>query len=376
MSDYQAVEAIRRIADLDEPAREVAIEDYSRAMRTTYRILARQFCIQRKLNPARHVEDLTQIIATKDYELVLEAIDKPDSLDGVRNWVGLLKAKCRNLVDKFADTPSGAAQLTGMTPLARRRRELAKTRHTMALGGVTDASDEEVVRATNERLRERYKDPAQSSMICSVSDFYLTIQPLEVVGEPSDPTGLSTLLDSTEGAVVVAEAIEQATAESEKYGVVLDSYFGGLFSDGGTGRIPTNSEVAKMTGLRTRECLAFKARGIDLMRAILDDRFGVSDADWHDELATALDAGSAVEAITAAIERARDSSEEFGTVLAIYFSDVLRRGRRGRILDHTDVASRSGVPEGECLEYKTKGIALMRDVIAGEVANPRTGTDG
>lgn len=278
----EVVTAITRIAD--ENRRNIAIEDYARSMHTTYGVVARQFCRKFNLNFGRHVEDVAQIIATKDYELILAAVEDPSTVEGIRDWVGMLRAKCRNDVQKHVDTPSGAGELGGATMLNRRRREISATRQKLYQAGRVDVTDEEVVAETNARIAQSYKNPAKNGLVCSVDDLYLTVSSLEVVTDQSTDSDIGGLLHSTEAHVIVADAIEQASVESETYGVVLDTYFGQLFTNGSAGEVLEDKAVSSITGLSVRECAAYKRKGLELMRGMLMGRYGIDEDTWNGEV--------------------------------------------------------------------------------------------
>lgn len=282
MSDrYDPVkEAVVTIVSLDTDAQTVAIEDYSRSARETYRQIAFHMCRTNNLPANRHLDDVIQIVATRDYELILEAIEDPTIFDRINRWTGYLHDESRNAVKSYVDTTAGAAPMTGMTNLNRRRRLLSSMRQSMIMDGHDSPTDTEVVEATNERLYRTRRDPAKSGLICTVDDFYLTVSPLEVVPDVATSGDLDSVIHSTEGAQIVAKAIEEATTESETFGVVLDCYFGELFGDGATGQIPQTADVAEMTGLTSRECSRLKRNGLIVMQRLMRDHYGITSEDW------------------------------------------------------------------------------------------------
>ncbi|GAA1937206.1 hypothetical protein GCM10009689_17150 [Brevibacterium antiquum] len=271
---------ISSIVSLDDDARTVAIEDYSRSARETYRQIAFHLCRTNNLPPNRHLDDLIQIVATRDYELILKAVEDPTIFDRINRWTGYLRNESRNAVKTYKDTTAGEAPMSGMTTLNRRRRLLASMRQSLATDGFENATDIEVVDATNEHLRKTQKNPEKSGLICSVDDFYLTVSPLEVVPDVSTSGDLDSVIHSTEGAFIVAKAIEEATTESETFGVVLDCYFGELFGDGATGQIPQTADVAEMTGLTSRDCSRLKRNGLTMMQRLMRDHYGITSEDW------------------------------------------------------------------------------------------------
>lgn len=147
------------IVSLDDDARIVAIEDYSRSARETYRQIAFHLCRTNNLPPNRHLDDLIQIVATRDYELILKAVEDPTIFDRINRWTGYLRNESRNAVMTYKDTTAGAAPMTGMTNLNRRRRLLSSMRQSMIMDGHDSPTDTEVVEATNERLYRTRKDP-------------------------------------------------------------------------------------------------------------------------------------------------------------------------------------------------------------------------
>lgn len=246
-------DAVRAILSISDPAtRDLAVENFLRDRRQTHLVMARTLLRKYGANPARFLEDALSIVAEQDYLLLTSVIDDPELLDGITNWSGYVSGRCRNPIRAFLDSGAGAAPMSGMSSVLRRRRAMEVTRRRLLEISQTDQpTDAQIVEVTNSRMRATRSNAERQGMICTLSDLYIQPSPLQILENDSVCAPQEDfLLHSSEGPVIVEAIIDEVSQQDEQLGVIADAWLGDLYGPDPSEQVRTVYEIAALLNLR------------------------------------------------------------------------------------------------------------------------------
>lgn len=275
---YPERDALEEIIAASGRDRARKLDDFARAKGREMKSLALQLCRVSGLDPMTHGDDAFGIVATQLTILCNSLIKDPTRLDKITAFNGYLYHHTKAAMKTYADGAQSGENPSGTTSLARRKRELARTHAALRAEMNAEPTPEQIVEATNARMRAKRSDAARQGMISTLEDL--------------DPVGTVPLLPEENDAPVwmhsdaplaphearqfLRAAIARAMEVDERLAKVLSAWLGSVFDPAIAAPRPV-SEVAAIVGLRIPQTAELIAAGQDLCAAVLLERFGVSD---------------------------------------------------------------------------------------------------
>lgn len=260
-------------------ARARLIDDFCRAKLETFRSIGSLLCRKAGMDVLRHADEVTQIVAMECVKMIHEIIADPDRLAReVTSWNGRLHTRAKPAVRSYADGAASGLAASGTTALARRQREMNRTRQALRAELEREPSDVEVVETTNDRMRRLRKDPARQSMICTVED----LKPTDMVALHDDDDDEKVYEDETpalaphEGRRMVTLLARNVEADDPVLAAVVLAWLGGVY-DPEVGAPREVHEVAAHVHITSGQAAEYIARAQSLAVTFLADRFGIQD---------------------------------------------------------------------------------------------------
>ena len=271
---------IDAILAADGKAREYLVDDFARAKLTTYRRIAVALCRKAGLDPVRHGDEATQIVAMECNRMLTEVIAEPARLAReVTSWDGRLYTRAKPKLRSYGDGAASGQSASGTTALARRQRELTRTRVALRAELEREPSDVEIVDGTNERMRRLRKDPARQSMISTVEDLRpVGVVPLLETDQESNFEDETPALAPHEGRRVVTLLHEAAVEIDPVLANVVVAWLGGVY-DPSVGAPRELEDVAAHVHITRARAAQYIAQAQSLAVTVLSQRFGI----WGDQ---------------------------------------------------------------------------------------------
>lgn len=229
--------------------RQYLLDDFMRSKLKVFRSIAFTLCRKASMDIVRHLDEATAIVATECVIWMNEILVDPARLDQVTSFDGKLWLRCRPVFKSYCDGAAGGVNASGAVALARRKREMGRTREALRSAFDREPTNPEIVEATNVKMRAVRKDPDRQGMICSVDDLrtdpvaYALVNQNDVADSSDDP-----LLASHEASRTIASVIRVAEQTSVILGQVARCWIGDLYNPA-VQTIRTPTQIAGELGM-------------------------------------------------------------------------------------------------------------------------------
>lgn len=163
------VEQIRAIAATpDRAAREGAITAFISARYPALRRQARRLCSVNAVPASTYLDDVLQIVLEAAWRLLRSLAEDPAQIESLPSFEQRVWVTARPLVRSELDKAKSPA--SGMVSVQRRAREVRRTQLEMMSRGHSAPTVEEVITATNDRLRALRADAARQGLLVTAAD--------------------------------------------------------------------------------------------------------------------------------------------------------------------------------------------------------------
>ena len=210
--------------------RQHLLDDFMRAKLKVFRSVAMKLCRTNSMDLNRHLDEATSIVGAECVVMMNEIIADPTRLQQITSFNGKLWLRCRPVFRSYCDSASGGVNASGAVALARRMREMGRMREALRATFDREPTNEEIVEATNTKMRATRKDPARQSMICSVDDLRTDPVAYSLVGDVTNDPSNDSLLASHEAAKTITSVIRLAEQTSPTLGLVARVWIGDLYN--------------------------------------------------------------------------------------------------------------------------------------------------
>ena len=243
------------------------INDFMASKMTVFDGIARHLCRKSSLDPLRHSDDVSSIVKIYCLEFLHAVLEDPSKMMKVTSFDGYISVQSRPRVRTYADSAASGDRPSGAVALARRQRELAKTRAALRSELDREPTDVEIVQTTNDRMRRLRKDAERQSMISTVADLQ-AVATVPLYEQDNDiPYEMEDgVLGPGEAKRLIEAVVAKAHVLNPKLAQVIDTWLSGLYDPVVAGPRDVN-DVAQMTGLTP----AATSQMIDAARTLAAD---------------------------------------------------------------------------------------------------------
>lgn len=256
--------------------RQHLLDDFMRSKLKVFRSIGLKLCRTASMDIARHADEATSIVAAEAVVMLNELIADPARLDQLQSFDGKLWVRCRPLFRTYADSAAGGKNASGAVALARRQRELGRMRDALRAQFDREPTHQEILEATNAKMRATRKDPERQSVLCTIDD--LRADPVayalldhDVAGVEHDP-----LLASHEAARTITAVIRVAAQTSYSLGLVARAWIGDLYNPA-VQAVRTPSEIAALLGMQPPAVSRHLAQLRVVARSYLADMLSITE---------------------------------------------------------------------------------------------------
>lgn len=236
---------ILEIVNSSGRTRQHLLDDFMRAKLKVCRSIALKLCRTNSMDITRHLDEATSIVAAECVAWLNELIAHPEALSQISSFDGKLWLRCRPVFRSYCDGAAGGVNASGAVALQRRMREMGRMREALRAQLDREPTNQEIVDATNAKIRATRKDPERQSMVCSVDDLRsdpvtYSLTDHDVAASSADP-----LLAPHEASGTVAAVIRVAVGHSEVLGKIAKAWIGDLYNPA-VQAIRTPAQIAEM----------------------------------------------------------------------------------------------------------------------------------
>lgn len=229
-------------------ARQHLLDDFMRAKVKVFRSIAMKLCRTNSMDITRHLDEAASIVAAECVSWMNELMAHPERLDQISSFDGKLWLRCRPVFRSYCDGAAGGVNASGAVALQRRMREMGRMREALRAQYDREPTNQEIVDATNSKMRATRKDPERQSMICSVEDLRTDPVTYSIGDHDIAADSAESLLAPHEANGTVAAVIKLAYGHSESLGVVAKAWIGDLYNPA-VQTIRTPAQIAEILGM-------------------------------------------------------------------------------------------------------------------------------
>lgn len=230
-------------------ARQYLLDDFMRSKLGVFRSLAHKLCRTNSMDINRHLDEATSIVAAECVVMVNEILAKPARLDQITSsFDGVLWLRCRPVFRSYCDSAVGGVNASGAVALSRRMRQMGRMREALRSSFDREPTNEEIVEATNVKMREARKDPKRQSMICTMGDLRTDPVAYSLADHDIADWGTESLLAPHEASRTINAIIKVAEQTSDDLGLVARAWCGDLYNPAVLA-IRTPAQIAELLGL-------------------------------------------------------------------------------------------------------------------------------
>lgn len=165
-STFERVRAI--LAETNAAAQQRAIEQLIVDYTPLFRRQARRLCSANSVPAATYLDDVLQLVLESAWQVLRGLVEDPSRLDDLVSVEARVYVVARPLVRSELDKAKSPA--SGMVSVQRRAREVRRTQLEMMSRGHSAPTVEEVITATNDRLRALRADAARQGLLVTAAD--------------------------------------------------------------------------------------------------------------------------------------------------------------------------------------------------------------
>lgn len=229
--------------------RQRLIDDFMRSKLQAFRSIGLKLCRIASMDVRRHADEASSIVAAEAVVMLNELINHPERLARLQNFDYILFTRARAPFRTYSDGAAGGVNASGAVALARRMREMGRTREALRAELDREPTNGEIVEATNARMIATRKDPKRQSMLCSVEDLQSDPVAYSLCDQDIAQREEDSLLAPHEAGVLIAKVIAVATGTSPVLGRVATAWLGDLYNPK-VATIRTVSQVASLLDMK------------------------------------------------------------------------------------------------------------------------------
>lgn len=279
--DYQSlVSAI--VAAEEGYERDSLIQDLFTEARRDFALMAARFCRLFRVDRNTWADECLSIIHEIAFLMIQEAIADPKFADKIQRFLGLVQYRSKSRIAQFFESSAGTNPASGMNSMRRRRTELEKDRARMAAELGREPSRQEVVDATNERMRRQRKDAERQGMIASVADFDLhytedIVDHHDRAAEDDNESG--KYLDRVDIQNALSKTVRLAFEVGHELGTVAQAWAFPMLSDINLD-LATNQIIVEQTGMPIGKVRELRTQVDQLLIGVLGADHGINREKW------------------------------------------------------------------------------------------------
>ncbi|WP_375000187.1 hypothetical protein [Aeromicrobium sp. CTD01-1L150] len=242
--------------------------------------MAHRFCSSFRVDRNTWADDCYAIILETANGLIEETIENPRMLEKLQSFVSLTQYRARYRITQFFESSAGTNPASGMNSMRRRRSELERDRAQMTQTMGRDPSPQEVVAATNDRMRATRKDAARQGMIATVADFDLhQVEDIDDYQEIAEPQTETRYLDRVDVRDALKKTVRLADRVSDELGAVARVWAEPMLLDLEL-ELSSNRAIVERCQLSLAEVRTARQQLSQLLAGVLSDEHGVDVSAW------------------------------------------------------------------------------------------------
>ena len=256
--------------------RQHLLDDFMRAKLRVFRSIALKLCRTNSMDITRHLDEATSIVAAECVVWMNELMADPGRMEQVSSFDGKLWLRCRPVFRSYCDGAAGGVNASGAVALQRRMREMGRMREALRAQYDREPTNDEIVDATNAKMRATRKDPERQSMICSVDDLRTDPVAYAISEHDAVVSGTDSLLAPHEASGAVAAVIKVAAGHSEALALIAKAWIGDLYNPA-VQTIRSPAQIAEVLGMKPSAVSRQLAHLRVLARSYLADVLAITE---------------------------------------------------------------------------------------------------